>query len=175
MAGVYTVLHDLHTDGRGHLFEVFNESVLYRIDGWQDFKICQTNLVKSNQGAIRGIHRTRSGFPQRKVVTCLEGEINDVLVDLRPESPTFMRHISIELKSELPISILIPERIGHSFQTITEKSMVIYQIDRPYILEEELGISPFDPQIAIKWKPNWLLSEKDAQARDLHEIEYELL
>ena len=145
------------------------------VKGWEDFEVHQSNFVKSREAAIRGIHRTKVEFPQRKIVTCLEGKINDVLIDLRPESPTFKKHVSIELSSDYHYSILIPARIGHSFQTLTKESSVIYQIDRSYNPEEEIGVSPLDPEIAINWKPGWLLSEKDAAAMNLKEINLSLL
>ena len=169
--GAYLLTHDEYLDSRGSLQELYSQNALSSLDSWKNFEINQTNFVKSQFGSIRGIHRTKRQYPQRKIITCIDGEILDVLVDLRPESPSFLNHVSIHLSSKSPTSILIPHRIGHSYQTHSQSSHVIYFIDRVYNPDEELGVNPIDEQLGILWKPNWILSSKDRNAMKIREIE----
>ena len=102
--GVSVVSHQVHTDMRGDFREWFSTRNLP--DGWQSFTLAQANLSVSEKGVIRGIHFSRSDISQRKIVTCVRGEILDFVVDLRVGSPTFGSHVSIPLNADSGKSIL---------------------------------------------------------------------
>ena len=162
--GAYSALLEPHKDARGTLLELWNREQISKESGWSTFVPVQINFVHTNQGAIRGIHRTYKHVPQRKVVTCVAGRVLDVLVDLRPESPTFKRTAEIELNSSKASLILIPERVGHSFQGLDQENSVCYFFDQSYDSTVEIGINPLDNSLGITWQEPFYLSIKDSSA-----------
>ena len=157
-------------DSRGVLIEIFNNEIIKRNPGWEQYSPTQVNWVSSIKGSIRGIHRTKIEFPQMKVVFCATGEIADHLVDLRPASKTFKNHVEISLSGSDNSCLLIPHGVGHGFQTISESSEVLYLMNRIYNPLEELTINPEDPLIGINWlKPN-ILSARDKSAPFFNDI-----
>jgi len=173
--GAYKIELVNWSDSRGSLMEIWNSKNFIEQGVWPDFIPVQVNLVKSNQGAIRGIHRTIRYAPQRKIVTCTEGAIKDYLIDLRPESTHYRNVVSVAIDASKPLLLLVPERVGHSYQTISENSTVCYYFDRAYNPEEEIGINPFDQDLRITWDEPYILSPKDSNAPLLNEIALELL
>lgn len=149
-------------DARGHLSRLFCADELAEI-GWHG-PVAQINESASRfAGTVRGMHFQTPPFGEMKLVTCLAGRILDVAVDLREGSPTFLRHVAVELSAENACSFLIPQGFAHGFQTLTDDVTMIYAHSAPYRAEAEGGLSPTDPRLAIQWPlPVAHLSPRDA-------------
>ena len=136
-----------------------------------EFQVVQSNVSISSKGVIRGIHFTQGSSGQSKWVTCLKGEILDVIVDLREHSPTFGNWIGISLAASTGKSVFIPSGLGHAFIALEEETIVSYSLSRVYDPKLEKGISPLDPELKIEWPlSNWVISEKDKRAPTLREF-----
>jgi dTDP-4-dehydrorhamnose 3,5-epimerase len=108
---------------------------------------------------------------QAKWVTCANGSLWDVIVDIRPKSPTFKRWVAVELRAEEGKALFISEGLGHAFLSLEDDTVTSYLLTTPYSLKDEFAINPQDPEIAIKWPDVPLLfSEKDAGAPSLKEF-----
>lgn len=167
--GAYTVTSELHHDSRGYFREWF----------WHEeseFEIIQGNLSYSKKNVIRGLHVSTAVDGQAKWITCVIGMINDVLLDLRPNSPTFLQKVVIEISAESGIAVKIPSGVAHGFCSLEDESVVTYLVSSKYDHESEAGIYPLDPEIGISWGvSNPILSQKDSNAMRLTEfmIKYE--
>jgi len=119
-------------------------------------------------GTIRGLHYQRPPSREGKVVRCVRGGIFDVLVDLRPDSPTFLRHVGVELTSVNRLALYIPPGFAHGFQTLEAGSQVWYQMTDRYQPELAGGLRWDDPTLAIEWplRPS-AMNERDAAYPDL--------
>ena len=150
LSGVFKITKNKFSDDRGDFFRLFCE---------QEFKeqnisnnLNQINLSTSaRKGTVRGLHYQTSPFSEQKIVTCIKGKIWDVVVDIRKESPTYLKWISLELSAENYTSILIPEGFAHGFQTLESNSEILYFSSKPYMKEFEKGINPLDKKIKINW------------------------
>jgi dTDP-4-dehydrorhamnose 3,5-epimerase len=167
--GAWLYTTEVHEDSRGSFSEWFKsdlvEKKLYR-----KFVVAQSNISKSKKGVVRGIHLSTAPEGQAKWVTCTNGSIWDVIVDLRPDSPTFKKWVSHELKAGQGESIFIEEGLGHAFLALEDDSIVCYLTTSLYQPKLEISISPQDPTIAIFWpKDEIRLSEKDKNAMPLSE------
>ena len=172
--GAYLISLQENSDSRGVLIELFNNQIIKGIQGWEEFFPKQINWVSSLKGSIRGIHRSKRQFPQMKIVFCTKGEIVDHLVDLRLDSKTYRNHIEISLSGSEKSCLLIPHRVGHGFQTISNESEVVYLMNRVYSPLEEFTINPEDPALGINWVKPYILSTKDKTAPFLESIELPL-
>ena len=148
--GVYKIIKNKFSDDRGNFYRLFCEKE------FKDLNICnkisQINLSTSTQkGTVRGLHYQTTPFSEQKIITCIKGKIWDVVVDIRKESPTYLKWTSLELSSENYTSILIPECFAHGFQTLESNSEILYFSSKPYMKEFEKGINPLDKKIKIKW------------------------
>ncbi|MEO9952223.1 dTDP-4-dehydrorhamnose 3,5-epimerase [Nonlabens sp.] len=122
------------------------------------------NESTSTYGVLRGLHLQKGDAAQAKLVRCIQGKILDVAVDFRPESPTYLKHFSIELTGENNKQLLVPRGFLHGFSVLSETAIVNYQIDNTYQPETEYGVRYDDPQLHIDWKlpkEDIILSEKD--------------
>jgi len=172
--GAYLISLQENSDSRGVLIELFNSQIIKGIQGWEEYSPTQINWVSSMKGSIRGIHRSKRQFPQMKIVFCTKGEIVDHLVDLRPDSKTYRNHVEILFSGSEKSCLLIPHRVGHGFQTISDESEVVYLMSRVYSPMEELTINPEDPALDINWVKPHILSTKDKTAPFLESIELSL-
>jgi dTDP-4-dehydrorhamnose 3,5-epimerase len=164
ISGAYTVTSELHHDSRGYFREWFwgEES---------EFEIIQGNLSYSKKNVIRGLHVSTAAGGQAKWVTCVTGMINDVLLDLRPNSPTFLQKVVIEISAGTGIAVKIPPGVAHGFCSLEDGSVVTYLVSSKYDHESEVGIYPLDPEIGISWGvSNPILSHKDSKAMRLTEF-----
>lgn len=162
--GVWFTLSQVHEDGRGSFRECFQFVESKEITGL-DFNVAQTNASVSNAGVIRGVHFSLSSREQWKWVTCLNGSVHDVVTDVRVESPTFLKSISLELNSTNGKGILIQGSLGHSFQSLEDNSLVVYCLSSSYEPGLEYGINPLDEKLDIRWPlSNPILSSKDLSA-----------
>ncbi|ENR01446.1 dTDP-4-dehydrorhamnose 3,5-epimerase [Brucella ovis IntaBari-2006-46-332] len=114
------------------------------------------------KGTLRGLHYQNEPHSETKLVTCLQGIVWDVLVDLRPHSPTYRRWAGVELSAENGVQLYIPEGCAHGFQTLTDDVLIRYMISKPYAPDHAAGIRYDDPALDIPWpeKPS-VISQKD--------------
>lgn len=159
IAGAWLFTSDTHNDSRGFFREWF-KSEEFELTTGKRFEIAQANLSLSNRGVVRGIHFSTAPLGQAKWVTCAYGSLLDIVVDIRPESPTFKRWEAVELSARNGKSIFISEGLGHAFISLEDNSVVTYLLSTPYDPEYEKTINPLDPEIAITW-PNINLSFSD--------------
>jgi dTDP-4-dehydrorhamnose 3,5-epimerase len=149
-------------DERGFFAETYKESEYLEIG---IPKFVQDNLSESSKGVIRGLHWQASPFGQGKLVTCLSGAILDVAVDVRIDSKTYGKHVSVELHSNEQIALWVPEGFAHGFQALEDVTRVHYKVSNYWDKASELSINPLDSSLSIIWPlPDFKLSEKDSQA-----------
>jgi len=156
-----------NVDERGSLVQAYSLTSIASLKGWGNFRIQQQNIVKSNQGSIRGMHRTKNSYPTRKILTCLSGEIKDVLLDTCKASATFGEYKSFILDGSKPEILCIPSCLAHGYQTISQESIVTYLLDQEYDPTTEINLNPFDPTISHLWDSPFILSDKDSSANSL--------
>ncbi len=154
---------DIHLDVRGSFSEHFNMKVFQKALGYK-IHFCQDNLTHSKKGVLRGLHYQLSPQGQSKLVSVIKGSVLDVVVDIRKESPTFGQHFSQIISDENQLQLFIPQGFAHGYITLSEHSIFHYKVDQYYHPENEGGISPDDPSLAINWKlpkDQWIQSKKD--------------
>ncbi|NBL64807.1 dTDP-4-dehydrorhamnose 3,5-epimerase [Flavobacterium sp. NST-5] len=169
--GLKIITPKIFGDDRGYFFEAYNQNA-YTKNGI-DLVFIQDNQSSSKKNVIRGLHLQLPPFAQSKLVRVLQGEILDVAVDVRPESPTFGQHFSIVLSEENHKQLLIPKGFAHGFSVLSEEAVVAYKIDEVYDKDSERSIKFDDPALAIDWKVNSrdaIVSEKDQIAGTLADL-----
>lgn len=161
----------LFGDNRGWFMETYSARDLkeYGITA----KFVQDNRsFSAKKGIIRGLHFQRAPYTQAKLLTCLQGAILDVAVDLRKASPTYKQWVSVELTADNKKQLFIPKGFAHGFVTLTDNVEIMYKCDAFYAPECDGGIRFDDPDICVDWGiTDPILSEKDANApflKDLH-------
>jgi len=160
-------------DERGYFVETFREDKLEAFLGYRiDF--CQDNESKSKKGVLRGLHYQLPPFAQTKLVRVIQGRVLDVAVDIRKGSPTFGKHVAVELSSENKRQLLVPRGFAHGFVVLEEDTVFAYKVDSYYSPECDRGIAFDDPDIGIDWllpKASLLLSQKDTEQPSLFQTE----
>lgn len=159
-------------DARGYFFESFSLRELEAFAG-RRLEFVQDNESRSVRGVVRGLHFQRAPHAQAKLVRCTAGCILDVAVDLRPDSPTFGRHFSIELSSENKRQLFIPAGFAHGFSVLSPEAVFQYKCSAYYCPEAEDGIYFADPALGIDWRigpDEAIVSPKDAVRRPLSEL-----
>ena len=155
-----------HRDERGFFSRTFDAKVA-RAAGLDPAAFAQDSISRSARGVIRGMH-IRRGEGEAKLVRCSYGAIFDVVVDLRPASPTYRNCESIELTGDSQISLYIPAGCAHGFQALTDPADTSYRIDRPHDPAEDLSIAFDDPELDIPWPlPVSVISPRDSMALPL--------
>ena len=160
--GVVILEPRVFADPRGYFFEAFCERDFRRQVADVDF--VQDNVSLSTRGVIRGLHFQRPPFAQAKLVSCLQGRVIDVGVDLRRSSPTFGRHVAVELSGENHRQLFLPRGIAHGFAVLSDSVLFHYKCDNYYAPASEAGISILDSSLGIDWQidpAQAVLSEKD--------------
>lgn len=149
-------------DSRGFLSRLFCAQELVQ-SGWQK-PIAQINhTYTAKRGTVRGMHFQHAPHAEMKLVCCLHGEVWDVAVDLRANSPTFLQWHAEKLSSENNCALLIPEGFAHGFQTLTDDVDMLYCHSAAYAPDAESGLHPLDERLAIAWPlPVGELSSRDA-------------
>ena len=159
-----------HGDDRGYFREWFKSSTIRETIG-RSFEVAQSNLSRSKKGVVRGIHFSAASMGQAKWVTCANGALWDVVVDIRPNSPTFKRWTAVELRAESGKALFISEGLGHTFVALEDDTVISYLLSTPYSPKDEFAINPQDPEIAITWPDLYLIfSPKDADAPTLRQF-----
>jgi dTDP-4-dehydrorhamnose 3,5-epimerase len=149
-------------DARGYFFESFNAKVFLEAGIEEPF--VQDNQAKSVYGVVRGLHYQVPPFAQAKLVRCLEGQVLDVVVDIRPESPMYGRSYSILLSAENRRQLYVPRGFAHGYAVLSETAVFFYKCDNYYSKAHEGGVLWNDPALAIDWRVSLeqaILSEKD--------------
>lgn len=167
--GVWLGQSPILDDDRGQFREWFKAADFSEATG-RKFDVQQSNISTSKKGVLRGIHYSIAQEGQGKWVTCVVGSIWDVVVDIRPSSPTFRKWIGMQLSEGDGKSVFISEGLGHAFISLEENSVISYLLTSAYAPSEEFEINPLDPELAIEW-PNSLtliMSAKDSSAPSLH-------
>ncbi|MEU4596557.1 dTDP-4-dehydrorhamnose 3,5-epimerase [Nocardia sp. NPDC023988] len=166
LADVVVLVPEPFRDDRGLFTRTFDAEefdVHLGIDG-AAARFVQDSQSRSKRGVIRGMHG-RGGRGEAKLVRCAHGAVHDVLVDIRPGSPTFGARQAFRLDDELFHHLYVPPGFLHGFQALTEVADVCYRIDRPHDPAEDLGVAYDDPDLDIDWPlPVTVVSERDARA-----------
>ena len=152
----------IFTDDRGYFFETYNEKVFK--DAGIDADFVQDNQSKSSYGVIRGLHFQKGEHAQAKLVRVLQGSVLDVAVDLRKDSPTFGKHVAVELSDVNNLQLFIPRGFAHGFSVLSKTAVFAYKCDNFYCKESEGGINCADPDLGIDWQvpvESACLSDKD--------------
>jgi dTDP-4-dehydrorhamnose 3,5-epimerase len=150
IVGTWIATSPILTDDRGYFREWFRFGELQKATG-MDFRVEQSNISLSSAGTLRGIHYSIAPRGQAKWITCVSGSIQDVIVDIRPESITFGKWIDVELKGDSGKAVLISEGLGHGFLALEDNTTVAYLVSTPFSPTDEFEINPLDEKIAIKW------------------------
>lgn len=155
-----------HVDERGFFSRTFDAEVV-REAGLDPCGFVQDSQSRSARGVVRGMH-VRTGAGEAKLVRCSYGAIFDVIVDLRPSSPTYGNWESFELRDSEQVSLYVPAGCAHGFQALTEPADVCYRIDRPHDPSEDMSIAFDDPDLSIPWPlPVTKMSQRDRRALPL--------
>jgi dTDP-4-dehydrorhamnose 3,5-epimerase len=162
-----------HVDQRGFFSRTFDAEVAQRA-GVDHSAFVQDSMSRSKRGVVRGLH-VRGGAGEGKLVRCSAGEIFDVVVDLRPGSPTYRQWLSFDLDGIRQRSIYVPPGCAHGFQAVTDTADTSYRINRAHDPSEDLTIAFDDPTLAIPWPLSvTVMSDQDRAARPLDELSTEL-
>ena len=169
IAGALLFVPTPHVDERGFFCRTFDMDIM-RAAGIDGATFSQDSVSRSSRGVVRGLH-LRGGDGEAKLVRCSYGAIFDVIVDLRPLSPTYGNWASFELRGDTQVSLYVPAGCAHGFQALTEPADVSYRIDRPHDPTEDVSIAFDDPDLAIPWPlPVAGMSQRDRQAPPLSAV-----
>ncbi|WP_166921694.1 dTDP-4-dehydrorhamnose 3,5-epimerase [Flavobacterium poyangense] len=160
--GLIILTPSVFKDNRGSFFESFNTNTFR--DLGIDFEFVQDNESHSRKGTIRGLHYQNPPFAQTKLVRVLQGEIMDVAVDLRKDSPTYGKSFTVFLSDKNKKQLLIPQGFAHGFSVLSDTASVLYKCDQFYNKTAEGGIKFDDPGLHIDWGVDLekaIVSEKD--------------
>lgn len=160
---------EVHTDDRGHFYEAFNLEKFKALSGLSPHFI-QDNQSQSSFGVLRGLHFQKGEMAQAKLVRVLNGEVLDVVVDLRKGEATFGQSFSIILSAKNRTQLYVPRGFAHGFLVLSSQATFLYKCDNHYHRESELGLYYNDPQLDINWhlpQEDILLSKKDKELPDL--------
>ena len=159
---VFIIEPSVFGDDRGYFLESFNlekfEENIFPI------KFVQDNESKSSRGVLRGLHFQKPPFNQAKLVRCIEGRVMDVAVDIRKGSPTYGKHVAIELTGENKRQLFVPRGFAHGFSVLSDSAVFAYKVDNTYAPESDSGIRYDDKELNIDWglnKAEVQLSVKD--------------
>ena len=170
--GVYIVEPRVFEDARGYFFESYSKAKFEAAGLHYDF--IQDNQSKSSYGTVRGLHFQKGEHAQAKLVRVLEGTVLDVAVDLRKDSPTYGKHVAVELSAENKRQLMIPRGFAHGFSVLSETAVFAYKCDNLYCKEAEGGLCFDDPALGIDWRIDMskaLTSEKDRLYKPFAEFE----
>lgn len=163
LEGCYLIEPKIIGDERGYFMESFNEKTFEEQVGIK-VHFVQDNQSFSKKGVLRGLHYQTGEYAQAKLVRVLEGEVLDVAVDIRPESKTYGKSVSVLLSAENQKQLFIPRGFAHGFIVLSEKAVFFYKCDNFYNKESEGGILYNDNALSIDWKlseEEFIISEKD--------------
>lgn len=170
--GVWIIQPKVFNDARGYFFEAWKKEEFEQHVGHVDF--IQDNESKSSYGVLRGLHYQKGECSQAKLVRVIKGKVLDVAVDIRKDSPTFGKHVMVELSEENKRQFFIPRGFAHGFLVLSDEAIFTYKVDNAYAPQSEASIRFDDPDLAIKWpidSKDILTSAKDLDALSFKEAE----
>ena len=161
-------------DDRGYFTEAFRQD---KLNAFLEYNVnfCQDNESKSSFGVLRGLHYQLAPHAQTKLVRVISGVVLDVAVDIRKGSPTFGKHVSVELSSENKKQLLVPRGFAHGFVVLSEEAIFSYKVDNYYNPESDRGIAFNDKSLGIDWKlssDKLKLSGKDLKQPLFNDADY---
>lgn len=170
--GVVIIEPKIFGDARGYFFESFSQREF-------DEKVRKVRFVQDNEsmsryGVMRGLHFQRPPFTQSKLVRCVTGKVLDVAVDIRKGSPTYGRHVAVELSEDNHRQLFIPRGFAHGFVVLSEMALFQYKCDNFYAPQADGGISIMDESLGIDWmipSDKTILSEKDTMHQCLKDFD----
>ena len=171
--GVFVIEPRIFEDERGYFYESFSQREFEEL-------VCRTTFVQDNQskssyGVVRGLHFQKPPHNQSKLVRCVKGCVLDVAVDIRKGSPTFGKHVAVELTEDNHRQLFIPRGFAHGFAVLSQEAVFQYKCDNYYCKESESAIAWDDPELAIDWRipaDKVILSEKDKHNCRLSDSDY---
>lgn len=160
--GVHLVETEPFTDERGGFARSF-DAAEFEAHGMRP-EIAQCNLSWNERaGTLRGLHLSLPGHAESKFVRCIRGALVDVAVDVRPDSPTYLEHVMVELTAESRNALYLPPHVAHAYLTLTDDTEVFYMVSVPYAPGAEIGYRYDDPAFGVEWpRAVTVVSEKDA-------------
>ena len=170
--GVFVIEPRVFNDARGYFFEAWKQEEFNEHVGEVNF--IQDNESKSSFGVLRGLHYQKGELSQAKLVRVIKGKVLDVAVDIRKSSPTFGKHVMVELSEDNKRQLFIPRGFAHGFLVLSDEAVFTYKVDNPYAPQAEAGIRWNDPELAIEWPidpAQVLTSEKDLKQSLLKDAE----
>jgi dTDP-4-dehydrorhamnose 3,5-epimerase len=174
LAGAYVIDLERREDNRGFFARAFcqNEFAEHGLNP----VIAQANVAfNAKRGTLRGMHFQFPPAAETKLVRCTRGAIVDIIVDLRPESPTYLEHVGVELSADNGRALYVPERFAHGYQALEDSTETSYQVGEFYTPGVEGGLLYDDPRLGLEWPlPVTEMSEKDRGWAPLAEIEPEV-
>ncbi len=174
LGGAFVVDIERREDDRGFFARTFCQREM--ADHGLNPVVAQASLAfNRRKGTVRGMHFQFPPATETKLVRCTRGAILDVIVDLRPESPTYLQHVAVELSAENHRALYVPERFAHGYQTLADETEASYQMSEFYTPGAEGGLPYDDPGLDLRWPlPVSAISAKDASWKRLAEVEAEL-
>lgn len=171
--GVVIIEPRIFEDERGYFYESFSQREF-------EEEVCRTTFVQDNQskssyGVLRGLHFQKPPHCQSKLVRCIKGAVLDVAVDIRKGSPTFGKHVAVELTEDNHRQFFVPRGFAHGFAVLSKEAVFQYKCDNFYCKESEGAVAWNDPELAIDWRipaEDILLSEKDRLSKNIAEADY---
>ena len=171
--GVVIIEPRIFKDDRGYFYESFSQREF-------EEKVCRTTFVQDNQskssyGVVRGLHFQKPPYSQSKLVRCIKGAVLDVAVDIRRGSPTFGKHVAVELTEDNHRQFFVPRGFAHGFAVLSEEAVFQYKCDNFYNKESEGAVAWNDVELAIDWRipaEKVLLSEKDKLSKSIAEADF---
>ncbi len=173
LAGLWIIDPQILQDHRGYFYESFSLRKLKNATGVEPVFV-QDNQSRSYHGVMRGLHFQRGEHAQAKLVRVISGVVQDVVVDIRPESPTFGKSFSIVLSDENKLQLYVPRGFAHGFLVLSEIAEFFYKCDNFYAPTHESGLFFDDPKCEINWMLNrrdMIISDKDLHLRHLADLE----
>lgn len=170
--GVYIIEPRVFNDARGYFFEAWKQAEFEEHIGKVNF--VQDNESKSSRGVLRGLHYQKGDYSQAKLVRVIKGCVLDVAVDIRKSSPTFGKHVMVELSGENKRQFFIPRGFAHGFLVLSDEAIFTYKVDNVYAPQADAGIRWNDPELGIEWPidpKEVLTSEKDLKQPLLKDAE----
>jgi dTDP-4-dehydrorhamnose 3,5-epimerase len=174
LRGAFIIDIERREDNRGFFARAFCQHE-FEEHGLQPV-IAQANLASNKRkGTLRGMHFQFPPFAETKLVRCTRGAILDIIVDLRPESPTYLEHVAVELSADNHRALYVPERFAHGYQALEDMTDTSYQVGEFYAPGNEGGLAPDDPALGLSWPlPITEISAKDSAWAPLSEVEEDL-
>jgi len=174
LKGAFIIDIERREDSRGYFARAFCQHE-FEAHGLKPI-IAQANVAfNRSKGTLRGMHFQFPPVAETKFVRCTRGAIVDIIVDLRPESATYLEHISVELSAENGRGLYVPERFAHGYQVLCDTTETSYQVGEFYAPGSEGGLLYSDPLLGLKWPvPVTIISDKDKQWKPLSEQEEQI-